>query len=229
MSSATSKRIYLTRHAQAEHNVAEDYEIHDAPLTAFGREQAARLYENTKENIQKSAQLLVTSGLRRTLSTTLIGYPDLKARLEAEGKPVVVLPQLQETNPYPSDRGSDREVLESDPEFASKFDLSLLTPEWNKKEGFYASDPESLANRAKWVRRWLRDREEQEIVVVCHAAFLRYITDGFNSGYKWANTQVAHFTFLVDDDEDAVLVKVEDVYLKANPPVDSSSPARASS
>ena len=40
----------------------------------------------------------MTSGLRRTLSTTIIGYATLRKRLEAEGKGVVVLPQLQEVS-----------------------------------------------------------------------------------------------------------------------------------
>lgn len=34
--------------------------------------------------------------MRRPMSTMVIAYPELRKRLEAEGKPVVVLPQLQE-------------------------------------------------------------------------------------------------------------------------------------
>ena len=70
--------------------------VHDAPLTALGREQAAKLHADTKDNIQQTADLLVTSGLRRTMQTAIIGYPELRKRLEAAGKPVIVLPQLQE-------------------------------------------------------------------------------------------------------------------------------------
>jgi hypothetical protein len=36
--------------------------------------------------------------MKRTLQTTVIGYPDLRKRLEGEGKPVIVLPQLQEVS-----------------------------------------------------------------------------------------------------------------------------------
>ena len=58
--------------------------------------------------------------------------------------------------------------------------------------------------RARWVRRWLRDREEREIVVVAHGDILRYITDGMD---LWANTEVREYTFLTDDeDADAVMV-----------------------
>lgn len=82
--------------------------VRDARLTARGREQAAALNAATKDTVQASAELLVASGLRRTLSTALDGYPTLKARLDAAGKPLVVLPQLQEVNDFPCDTGSVR-------------------------------------------------------------------------------------------------------------------------
>ncbi|CDO70302.1 hypothetical protein BN946_scf184370.g3 [Trametes cinnabarina] len=105
----TEKRIYLLRHAEAEHNVSENYSIKDARLTPRGRQQAAKLNEHTKHTVQQSAHLLVSSGLRRTLSTTVLAFPALRKRLEAAGKPVVVLPQLQEVNDLPCDTGSDDE------------------------------------------------------------------------------------------------------------------------
>lgn len=70
--------------------------VPDAPLTQLGRQQSEELYKATKDNIQKTAELLVSSALRRPLSTMVIGYKDLRMRLEAEGKKVIVLPQLQE-------------------------------------------------------------------------------------------------------------------------------------
>ncbi|OSX60685.1 hypothetical protein POSPLADRAFT_1148492 [Postia placenta MAD-698-R-SB12] len=214
MVKATEKRIYLTRHAQAEHNVAEDYTIHDAPLTALGRQQAANLHKDTKETIQQTAELLVTSGLKRTLTTTAIGYATLRKRLEEQGKGVVVLPQLQECNDLPCDTGSPREVLEADPEYAG-IDFSTLTPDWTSKAGFYAATSSALKARARWNRRWLRERPERDIVLVAHGDCLRYITDGENSFKPWANVEVREYTFKVEDEEDtdgdAWLVEVKKV------------------
>ncbi|RDX44695.1 phosphoglycerate mutase-like protein [Lentinus brumalis] len=201
MSKATTKHIYLTRHAEAEHNVAENYTIHDAPLTHRGRQQAAQLNQATKDTTQAVAQLLVTSGLRRTLSTTVVGYAELRKRLEAEGKRIVVLPQLQEVNNLPCDTGSAREVLEADPEFAG-IDFSTLTPDWTSKAGFYAATEEAIAARARWVRKWLRARPEQHIVVVSHGDCLRYITKRRNTHEPWANVEVREYTFAVEEAED---------------------------
>ncbi|KAI0329913.1 phosphoglycerate mutase-like protein [Cubamyces sp. BRFM 1775] len=201
MSKATEKRIFLTRHAEAEHNVTEDWTIRDAPLTARGREQAAALNEATKDTVQATADLLVTSGLKRTLQTTILAFPALRKRLEAEGKPVLVLPQLQEVNDLPCDTGSDREVLEADPEFAG-LDLSPLTPDWNSKEGFYAATETAIRARARWVRQWLRARPERRIVVVSHGDCLRYITKGENTHEAWANVEMREFTFAKEEGED---------------------------
>lgn len=65
----------------------------------------------------------------------------------------------------------------------------------------------ALTGRARWVRRWLRDRAEREIVVVAHGDILRYITDGTNSGEPWRNAEVKVYTFLNDEnDAEAVMI-----------------------
>ncbi|CAL1714183.1 unnamed protein product [Somion occarium] len=205
MAKATEKCIYLTRHAQAEHKyviyTTAAFSFRDAPLTALGRQQSAALHEATKDNIQWTAELLVSSALRRPLSTTVIGYPELRKRLEAEGKNVVVLPQLQECNDLPCDTGLPREQLEADPEYAG-LDFSLLTPDWMSKRGFYACDMSALEARARWNRKWLRSRPEKEIVVVAHGDLLRYITEGYNSHRMWENAEVRAYTFLREEEED---------------------------
>ncbi|KAL9933094.1 hypothetical protein V8E36_007812 [Tilletia maclaganii] len=185
--------ITLIRHAQAEHNVELDYSILDAPLTELGRRQAAAIPSLTTE-LQPTIDLIASSGLRRTLSTTKIGLAPAIERLGIQN--VAVLPALQECNAHPCDRGSDREVLEADPEFRD-FNLELLEPGWNSKQGFYAPDQQSLRARARWVRQWLRSRPERHIAVVAHGDILRYIMSHGEDydEYPWQNAEVRQFRF----------------------------------
>lgn len=80
--------------------------------------------------------------------------------------------------------------------------MSTLTPDWNSKKGFYATDSKALKARALWNRQWLRARPEQEIVVVAHGDMLRYLTEGENSMTAWANCEVREYTFAVDEEQD---------------------------
>ncbi|KAJ3734671.1 histidine phosphatase superfamily [Lentinula guzmanii] len=211
-----SKVIHLTRHAQAEHNVDEDYSIPDPPLTPLGRRQSEELYAQTAE-LQQSADLLVTSPLKRTLQTTIIGYRGIRARLESQNpaKPIIVLSRLQEVNDFPCDTGSSRDELKQNDEFRG-IDFESLEDDWNSKQGEWCMithapkrdfAPRSVAvrARARWVRRWLRDRPEQNIVVVAHGDILRQITKTSPSK-AWANTEVRKFTFVSDGDDEADLV-----------------------
>ncbi|GAA5834412.1 hypothetical protein JCM11251_007981 [Rhodosporidiobolus azoricus] len=212
----SDKTIYFTRHAQAEHNVDEDYTIPDAPLTKLGREQSANLRKETEgKNIQTKGELLVTSPLKRPMQTMIIGYAPLRERLEKEGKSVVVMPELQEVNDLPCDTGSPVSSLTSDPEF-SGLDFSPVSASeqkwgvsWTSKQGIF--DPDRVQERAKWVRRWLRDRPEKGIVVVAHGDILRCVTDGYRSTKPWANAEVRAYTFKTADDEDAAVVPVSEI------------------
>ncbi|GAA5841034.1 hypothetical protein JCM3766R1_006643 [Sporobolomyces carnicolor] len=212
----TSKILYLTRHAQAEHNVAEDYSIPDAPLTKLGREQSAQLRKDTEGTWTKNVDLLVSSPLKRPMQTFIIGYAPLRERLEKDNKPVVLLPELQEVNALPCDTGSSRKILEADPEFQG-LDFSNLDSaparhdgnDWTSKKGFFS--PEQVGERAKWVRNWLRDRQEERIVVVAHGDILRCLTEGRQTATPWANAEVRAYRFKSDDDDEAELVKVQDL------------------
>ena len=143
---------------------------------------------------QEAADLIVTSALRRTLQTTLRTWGSAVERLGIEN--VICLPEAQECLDFPCDCGSSKEELEQDPEFTD-FDFSRLTPGWNTKTGFWASDPRSIANRTKWVRQFLRDRPEKNIVLVAHGDFLREITCDASgpSTYMWGQVEIQMFKF----------------------------------
>lgn len=174
----TDKTIYFTRHAQAAHNVADDYSISDAPLTQLGREQSSRLNPLTASTIQHTAELVVSSPLRRPMQTMLEGYPQLVKRLQDVGKPPLLLTIAQEVNAYPCDTGSEPDNLIADKEFKS-LDFSDVHPGWTNKRGIY--DPANAGERARQCRAWIRSRPEKEIVFVAHGDILRWITDGYNS------------------------------------------------
>lgn len=89
---APNSRVIICRHSQATHNVAEDYSLPDAPLTQLGRQQAAKLPEFAA-SLQGEVDLIITSALKRTLQTTLLGWGPAMKRLGQQN--VICLPQLQ--------------------------------------------------------------------------------------------------------------------------------------
>jgi hypothetical protein len=50
----------------------------------------------------------------------------------------------------------------------------LVVDGWNSKEGEWAPDEASLAQRAAKMRKWLKDREENEIIVITHGGNLPF-------------------------------------------------------
>lgn len=165
-------------------------------------------------DLQKEADLIVSSPLRRTLQTTTLGWAPAVARLGGP-RSVVLLPQAQECNALPCDTGSPRESLAADPEFAV-FNLDPLTPEWTSKQGFWAPSEEALFRRARSVRQFLRGRPERNIVLVAHGDILRRITASSEAGpsvYPWRNAEVRIFEFDPEhvDSEDCFLYQKEDV------------------
>ncbi|ORY88381.1 histidine phosphatase superfamily [Leucosporidium creatinivorum] len=205
------KTIYFTRHAQATHNVDPVFESasqrRDAPLTDIGREQAAALHQDTKDSgVQREAELLVASPLRRPVQTMLIGYPDLVQRLQRPN--IILLPELQEITNLPCDTGLERHELEGDPELAG-LDFSVLDQSverhgvsWTSKKGFF--DAVNVEKRAVWVKKWLRARPEEVIVVVAHGDIL-WIMTGDHGEAHWANAEVRAYTFVSEDDELAAM------------------------
>lgn len=185
--------------------------VPDAPLTPLGKKQAAAMAPQVGK-LQDEAEIIVSSPLKRTLQTTKLGWASAVERLGIEN--VICLPEAQECNAHPCDTGSAREVLEKDPELKG-FNLENLVPEWTSKQGFWAADYESLQNRAKWLRQWLRNRPEQTIVLVAHGDILRRITstpDG-PSVYMWKNaeTRIWEFDPKSVDTDDCWLYQRENV------------------
>lgn len=178
-------------------------------MTPLGKSQAASLAPQLSK-IHDKIDLVISSPLQRTLQTTKLGWAPAIERLGIQN--VICLPEAQECNAFPCDTGSPKEILAAKSEFAG-FDFSRLKPEWTSKQGFWA--PEAKLARGRWVRQFLRERPERNIVLVAHGDILRCITanEGGESTYMWKNAEVREFVFdpkSVEGDE-CFLIQEEDV------------------
>ncbi|KAF5639328.1 histidine phosphatase superfamily clade-1 [Fusarium sp. NRRL 52700] len=201
--------IHLVRHGQAVHNLCETNNIlPDTDLTPLGQEQARGLISKHPE--LANVDLIVSSPLRRTLQTTLLG---LSSQLQ-RGLKIVALPEVQEVSDMNCDTGSDLSVIKE--EFQQEpVDFGLVEPGWQIKEGKWAPVVGSILERARVARQWLSERPEQEIVVVTHGCFLHFFTDDWvNSinpdGTDWANAEVRSYTISQDDCEGPVLCETRE-------------------
>lgn len=89
-------------------------------------------------------------------------------------------------------------------------DWSNCTEGWNSNEEFYEATEVKQQERAKWVRRWLRDSKAEKVVVVCHHGFLRRLTKTPPLGALWPNAELREYEFKdpSGEDEEADIVKV---------------------
>ncbi|KAK9894774.1 PGAM-domain-containing protein [Cystobasidium minutum MCA 4210] len=187
--------VVLIRHAQAEHNVMCDWSIPDPHLTALGKSQAKAI-PTTYPSLFDNVDIILSSPMRRTIETTLLGFPKLKdgsVKLE-------LLPDLQETAAHPCDTGSSREFLQNEFKDFAWVDFSNCIDGWNDKKGKYAPTPEALQKRALEVRRHLKSRTEGTVLVVCHAGFLRHLLL-LPHEHFWANVEARVFRFQDDSNE----------------------------
>ncbi|KAF1845899.1 phosphoglycerate mutase-like protein [Cucurbitaria berberidis CBS 394.84] len=164
--------LLLIRHAQALHNVASDWSIHDAPLSELGEQQCLELQESLKNSkIGNEVDLIVVSAMRRTLQTATIGLDWLIK------KGVKVIPDAgwQETADKPCDTGSPLEQMKK--EFP-QYDFSSVDPSYPDKTTDLENNPYAFTQKAILARGQtcledLYSRPEKVIAVVSHSGFLR--------------------------------------------------------
>jgi broad specificity phosphatase PhoE len=145
---------------EANSSATYDYSVHDPPLTALGVSQARAVAQRNPSLLTSSA-LLVSSPLRRTLQTALLAFH----------RNPLPHPGFQENSSKPCDTGSPAAQLNK--EFP-ELDFTLVVDGWDSKEGEWAPDEPSLAQRAAKMRKWLKDREENEIIVITHGGNLTF-------------------------------------------------------
>ena len=147
--------------------------MRDPSLTPEGEHQCAELAKTFPYHSR--IELITSSPMRRTIQTALHTFP---AQI-AKGFVIITLPEAQELRGYPSDTGSDIEMLRK--EMKDKpVDLSRVPEGWNSKSGKWAPERIPAEKRARELRAWFKARKEKEIVLVTHGGFLHYFVEDWS-------------------------------------------------
>ncbi|KAI1329641.1 phosphoglycerate mutase-like protein [Xylariaceae sp. FL0255] len=181
--------IILIRHAQALHNVNDDWGIFDPALTEKGIEQCQSLEAQLGKDFPYSKEKcrIVVSPSTRTLQTV---RHSLQWLID-HGVPVDVRAEWQESTAKPCDTGSERSKIERE---WPDFDFSNLDPVYPQKTGLYGPSEESVQTRAAVERQWLSKQADECIVVVTHSGFLRRVVPGA----RFKNVEYRKYEVVID-------------------------------
>lgn len=145
---------------------------------------------------QNDISLIVSSPLRRTLYTAILGFAPALANGHCQPN-VIALPELQETSQNICDIGSDLDKLRDEiKEKRLPVDLSLVPERWNIKtdDSKWAANAPALAKRAKEARIYLRDKalelqkggeKDPQIVILTHGGYLHYLTEDWEGSENY--------------------------------------------
>jgi broad specificity phosphatase PhoE len=170
------KIVHFVRHAQGFHNVAgeEDYEAYkseefeDALLTVKGEKQCSDL--NASAIHGKNADLVIVSPMRRCLATASLSFPNHVGKI-----PWIAHESIREQSGlHPCDRR--KPVSQHKVNFPHiNYDLVEhdIDPLYYKYDG--REDADNVTKRAFEFFEFLSTREEKEIIVVTHSAYLRHM------------------------------------------------------
>lgn len=211
-------KIFVIRHAESKHNVDKNLDQLDPGLTALGVEQAEQLGRTFPD--PESVGVILTSPLRRAIQTTLSAFPhvldrgyyldDGHGRGVDGGATLLVDADAQERSDLPCDTGSGRDVLE---EIFPGVDFSTLPDDWPLKTGPFVPGDEALRDRARKLRRRLRElvasleEPRKNLVVVTHGVFMKFLTDDETIDLPKAGWSTYHVR--QDGEGHAVLVPAE--------------------
>ncbi|CAA89953.1 phosphoglycerate mutase/6-phosphofructo-2-kinase family [Schizosaccharomyces pombe] len=174
MTNNLKKTVYLIRHGQAQHNVGpdEDHNIRDPVLTSEGIEQCEALAKEL-ESKQIPIDGIVCSPMRRTLQTMEIALKKYLAEGGPDKVPVYISPFFQEVGHLPCDIGLELDKLNKlYPKYNFQSCQDGIYPE---KRDIYASDVTISAIRSKEALEYLAALPQQQIAVITHSAFIRFL------------------------------------------------------
>lgn len=205
------RAVHFIRHAEGYHNSEDKENIPDPDLTPKGKDQCKDL--STIFPYFDRVDLFCASPIRRAIQTALIS---MEPYLQGGKHHILALPLAQEATDKPANTPSGLARLSK--EYGDVVDFHRCQDtyvDYDSKKGRFAPDGKSLETRALELRRFLCDRDEQEIVVVSHGDFLHYVTgdineDGSQAGGWWTNTEFRSFRFWPVGAKDAKLQETEE-------------------
>jgi len=173
--------IHVFRHAEAYHNAQKNVLIPDPHLTAKGNKQAERI-PDTYPFFNRPTLILV-SPTKRCIQTAMLACdPVLNNRASEHFDQLprmIALPHLQEVSEHPCDTGSPLSRIKGEYGNWVEFPEDLFTSEeWYVKKGTdFAADDKLVAKRAEFVRSFILDCPDREIIVVTHGAFSDFLVN----------------------------------------------------
>jgi broad specificity phosphatase PhoE len=200
-----------------EPTFADDWSLRDSPLSNRGISQARQLYHFCEDqNLLHEIDLVVVSPLTRALQTLEIGVlPLFKNRLKEKNLPlpkIIALPFASERVYMSSEIGSSVGELQKQfpfVDFEIGFSKTLhpsnewwwtpspgtVTEEWRPfgqgQVYINVGEPEQAFQvRMRQLYDWLANRQEKNIVLICHWAVLQFLC-----GHDFQNCEVKELTF----------------------------------
>lgn len=181
--SPKTKQLWILRHGQATHNPRAEAARHngcsyeefidlmrqddslDSELTELGKEQAMLVYEQTSEKLKGHLDLVVSSPLSRAIQTADLAVPFVKKR--------VILEDFREINGLLLNAQRRRlSILQS--QLFSHWNFDAIATE---EDELWTPELESqvdCSERGYQGLRWILQRPEEKILLVCHGGILRF-------------------------------------------------------
>ena len=172
--------IHVFRHGEAAHNV-EGVNLQDPLLTPTGKKQAFSIPKNYF--LMNRPTLILVSPLQRCIHTALYGFhPDFSthaATFFPRNPRILAMPHLQEATENLCDTGSSLETLKEEYGKHVNFpDEFFSSDDWIIKSGTaFANDNELLNKRAEFVKKFIKEQPDQEIIVVTHGNFSHFLVN----------------------------------------------------
>ncbi|OJJ98992.1 hypothetical protein ASPACDRAFT_44621 [Aspergillus aculeatus ATCC 16872] len=196
--------IHLVRHAEGLHNLRQDYEIHDAPLSERGFNEADLLGQKLIYRYSDRVGTIMSSPLRRSIQTSLtafrqilnpVQYPANTGVGAKSGLMLMLDPRLREFSGPPCNTGSS--VSELMLQFPALDQLQQLNPTWFNSPGHNQPSAElrqEILGRLEQMQTDLHrgfDPDRTDIVVVTHDGIIRTLAPGIQIGLgQWRSFEL---------------------------------------